>query len=441
MSDLLLSAALIARDEEASIGDCLASLDGVVDEIVVYDTGSHDATVALARQAGARVIEGVWEDDFALARNRALDACRGRWVLSLDADEWLEDPAGAPRTIRDRLATVDGDVSGVAPLIVNLSGTRRAPVRPDTGFTPVRLLRRDAMRWAGRIHELPEPTGAARALEQWLDVVIVHAGYLADVWDERDKASRNLRLAQMEDPDGAKAWFEVARALQVAGRTEDALVAYAAASRAPDAEPFLVRACAEKSARLRLSLGDLDGARTDAAEVRALTPHRGVADVLDAELAIRGGEPERAVHLLDGVRDYQDTFVLTTAAEVSALRALALVLTGAADNGAMEAARAVRGEPDLAEAWFVVAVAADRGAASAPDLAAAEVAPSHLVPALGRVLALEDLHADRLAEALWRAHTGEPAMTAAAGLLAGRLTGERGRTWSARALGSDRAVS
>ena len=114
MSDLLLSAALIARDEEASIRDCLASLDGVVDEIVVYDTGSRDATVALARTAGARVIEGAWQDDFALARNRALDACRGRWVLSIDADEWLEDRAAAAAAIRPRLAALDNDVAGVA---------------------------------------------------------------------------------------------------------------------------------------------------------------------------------------------------------------------------------------------------------------------------------------------------------------------------------------
>src|SRR5262249_52440707 len=181
---------------------CIASLDGVVDEVVVYDTGSRDATTTLARQAGARVVDGEWHEDFARARNEALAACRGRWVLSIDADEWFEDPAAAATTIRSRLAALGDDVAGIAPLIVNLSGTRSAPVRPDAGFTPVRLLRRDAMCWTGRVHEIPEPTGAARALQQWLDVVIVHAGYLTDVWDERDKAERNLRLAQMEDPDG-----------------------------------------------------------------------------------------------------------------------------------------------------------------------------------------------------------------------------------------------
>ncbi|HZP31093.1 MAG TPA: glycosyltransferase family 2 protein [Acidimicrobiia bacterium] len=436
MSDLLLSAALITRDEEGFVAACLHSLDGVVDEVVVYDTGSSDATVEIARAAGARVLEGDWHDDFALARNRALDACHGRWVLSIDADEWLEDPEHAAPTIRSRLAAMAGDVAGVAPLVVNLSGTLRAPVRPDAGFNPVRLIRRGAMRWTGRVHEIPEPTGGARACERWHDVVILHAGYLTDVWGDRDKADRNLRLAQMEDPDGAKAWFEVARAMHVAGRPQDALAAYAAAARAPDAEPLVVRSCAEKAARIRLTQGDVDGARAAAAELRAATPYTGVADVLDAEIAIAAGDPERAVALLDGVHDYQDTFVLTTAAEVAALRGLALVLSGRARAGALEAARAVRDDPGLAEAWFAVAVAADRGDPSAPALAAAEVAPSHLVPALGRVLALEDPHAERIAEALWRRHAGEPAMLAAAGLLARRLPRERAPAWAARANGS-----
>jgi tetratricopeptide (TPR) repeat protein len=438
---MLLSGALITRDEEASIEECLASLDAVVDEVVVYDTGSRDATVERARRAGARVIEGEWADDFALARNRALAACRGRWVLSIDADERIEEPGRAGLVIRERLNAVPADVVGVAPQIVNLSGTRRAPVRPAAGFSPVRLFRRDAMRWSGRVHEIPRPTGAATAQERWLDVVIVHAGYLSDVWDERDKAGRNLRLAQMEDPDGAKAWFEVARAMQVAGRLEDALTAYTAAASADDAEPLVVRTCAEKSARIRLSLGDVPGARSAAAELRAATPYAGVADVLDAELAVASGEPARAVRLLDGVSDYQDTFVLTTAAEIAALRALALVLAGDARAGAVQAAAAVREQPDLADAWFAVAVAADRGAPDAPHLAAAALAPSHLVPALGRVLALEPPHADRIAESLWQEHSEQPAMHAAARLLADRIDGERARTWSDRANGSTAAVN
>ena len=51
----MLSLSMIVRDEEARLGECLASVQGFADELVVVDTGSTDATVAIAEAAGARV--------------------------------------------------------------------------------------------------------------------------------------------------------------------------------------------------------------------------------------------------------------------------------------------------------------------------------------------------------------------------------------------------
>ena len=90
---VLLSACLIVKDEEKALPECLASLDRLVDEVVVYDTGSTDATVELARRAGARVIEGYWDDDFGRARNASLEQCRGEWILWIDADERFVCPS------------------------------------------------------------------------------------------------------------------------------------------------------------------------------------------------------------------------------------------------------------------------------------------------------------------------------------------------------------
>ena len=84
-----LSVAMIVRDEEATLGDTLASIRHVVDEIVVIDTGSVDRSREVARQAGARVIEHEWNDDFSAARNVAWSAVRGTWVLWIDAGERL----------------------------------------------------------------------------------------------------------------------------------------------------------------------------------------------------------------------------------------------------------------------------------------------------------------------------------------------------------------
>ncbi len=80
-----VSACIIARDEALSLPCCLASV-AFCDEIVLVDSGSIDATTAIARAAGARVIEQAWLG-FAAQRNVALDHATGAWVLEVDADE------------------------------------------------------------------------------------------------------------------------------------------------------------------------------------------------------------------------------------------------------------------------------------------------------------------------------------------------------------------
>jgi tetratricopeptide (TPR) repeat protein len=84
-----LSLCAIVKNEEKFLPRCLASVEDVVDEIIVLDTGSTDKTVEIAEQAGAKVYHFSWCDDFAAARNEALKYVRGEWVLVLDADEVL----------------------------------------------------------------------------------------------------------------------------------------------------------------------------------------------------------------------------------------------------------------------------------------------------------------------------------------------------------------
>ena len=96
----LLGASLIVRDEAGALPACLAALAGWVDEIVVYDTGSVDDSVEVARRAGATVIRGDWQDDFAAARNAALTHGSSSWVLVVDADERaVADPVALRRLL------------------------------------------------------------------------------------------------------------------------------------------------------------------------------------------------------------------------------------------------------------------------------------------------------------------------------------------------------
>jgi tetratricopeptide (TPR) repeat protein len=86
-ADRDVSLCMIVKDEQRHLAACLQSVKGLVDEIVVADTGSADRSRDIATAFGARVIEVPWEADFARARNAALAAASRRWVLVLDADE------------------------------------------------------------------------------------------------------------------------------------------------------------------------------------------------------------------------------------------------------------------------------------------------------------------------------------------------------------------
>ncbi len=85
----MISLAMIVKNEESRIRRAIQSVRSCVDEIVVVDTGSTDKTMDLAREMGARVLERPFDGDFSAARNVSLDACRGDWILVLDADEFF----------------------------------------------------------------------------------------------------------------------------------------------------------------------------------------------------------------------------------------------------------------------------------------------------------------------------------------------------------------
>src|SRR5436190_22371274 len=86
-----LSLCMIVKNESKHLANCLESVDGVVDEIIIVDTGSTDNTIEIAEKYGAKVFHYKWHDDFGAARNEALKYASGDWVLVLDADEVLSD--------------------------------------------------------------------------------------------------------------------------------------------------------------------------------------------------------------------------------------------------------------------------------------------------------------------------------------------------------------
>ena len=84
---MLLSAYLITLNEAEHLDEVLQALRGV-DEIVLVDSGSTDATLDLARRHGARIVHQDWLG-FSKQKAFAMSLCQGEWVLSMDGDEVL----------------------------------------------------------------------------------------------------------------------------------------------------------------------------------------------------------------------------------------------------------------------------------------------------------------------------------------------------------------
>ena len=188
----MLSLSMIVRDEAAQIEDCLRSVQGFADELVVVDTGSSDDTVARARALGARVEQIPWPGDFAPARNQALQWVSGDWVLVLDADERLRPEAWAP--LRALMAQPD-------VLLINLLRQERGAVQSPYSNVSRLFRRHPAIQWSRAYHSMVDDSVAELLQREphWRiadcpEPALLHDGYRPELLAQGNKAQR-LRAA------------------------------------------------------------------------------------------------------------------------------------------------------------------------------------------------------------------------------------------------------
>jgi glycosyltransferase involved in cell wall biosynthesis len=212
-----VSAALIVRNEERLLEQCLASLHGHVDEVVVVDTGSEDGTREIARSHDARVHEIAWPHDFAAARNFSVEQARGDWILFLDADDRLHVPDGV------RLSALLDEPRWAA-----------AAVKVDwkRGFTPgtqLRLFRNDPrIRFRGVVHESVDDAVEAVCRADGLEVGItpvriMHLGYEGDRTRKHRRNLPLLRRAAAGEPGRPFYWAHLAETLAALGEIDEAV--------------------------------------------------------------------------------------------------------------------------------------------------------------------------------------------------------------------------
>jgi len=288
---------MIVKNEQPFLDGCLSSLRGIVDEIVIVDTGSTDASLEIAAAHGARVIHYAWHDDFAAARNVGLDAAQGDWILYIDADERLVD------TSRETLrAGLQAQSVFAARPFFRIASNR-------TFCREYRLFRNDPrLRFKGAMHETIVPD--LEALQRDIGALVidsparlVHLGYDGDMTAKWRRNLPLLRASVVRDPGRIYYWNDLADTLFGLGEFDKALAVVEQALARPEPVDRIghVMRSALLATHARLLLQRGGDALPSIEHGLALTPSNWSLIFLRAKAVIEAGRPADAVPDLEAL--------------------------------------------------------------------------------------------------------------------------------------------
>ncbi len=150
-----ISLCMIVRDEEAVLSRCLDSVLGLVDEIIIVDTGSIDDTKAIAERYTEKVFDFEWIDDFSAARNASFERASCDYCLWLDADDVLLSSE------REKFARLKAELDSSTDMVMlpyHVGFDERGNV--SFSYYRERIIRNSPdYRWKGAVHEAIAPAG------------------------------------------------------------------------------------------------------------------------------------------------------------------------------------------------------------------------------------------------------------------------------------------
>jgi glycosyltransferase involved in cell wall biosynthesis len=218
-----LSQCMIVKNEEKNIERALSWAKEIAFEQIVVDTGSTDRTVEIAESLGAKVFHFEWINDFAAAKNFAIEKARGNWIAFLDADEYFTEEH--TQRLKKHLKNIQREN---ASQNVGILECRILQLRDNGEVFLVNLQRRvfrnNGTRYVGRIHEQIEPPQGqyVRLIE---DIEIMHTGYTQEAITSTNKQQRNIDLLREElerNPDNATIKGYLADSLLLNTQDQDA---------------------------------------------------------------------------------------------------------------------------------------------------------------------------------------------------------------------------
>lgn len=192
----LISLCMIVKDEEKVISRCLDSVQGLVDEIIIIDTGSVDKTKTVARRYTNHVYDFEWINDFSAARNESLRYATGKWILVLDADEYMNssDIEGLITDLRATPTDKDSLKSFMLP-IHNFTGHTVDPSRVMISQGVRIFENQKGIYYSNPIHE--QVTSDHRKITfNNLPYPVFHDGYTEIRVESHNKTERNLSILE-----------------------------------------------------------------------------------------------------------------------------------------------------------------------------------------------------------------------------------------------------
>ena len=207
---MLLSAALIVKNEEAHLERCLKSLCQLLPQIVILDTGSNDKTVDIAKKYTNLVYHQKWQNNFALHRNKSFSYCTSEWIIQIDADEELCFlPNGTPEMLLEFLKKLPENINAIG---LPMKDWRESQKEYVAELDLVRIFRRNTVTWKRRIHNEAIYGGETAYFPM---AYIKHYGYDLNENQKKAKAKRTITLLLKsieEDPDDFDSLFYLAQA-------------------------------------------------------------------------------------------------------------------------------------------------------------------------------------------------------------------------------------
>lgn len=302
-----LSVCMIVRDEEKVLRRCLDSLPRDVDELVIVDTGSTDATKAIAAEYTDKVYSFAWTGSFSDARNYAQSRASGEWILVLDADEFI-DEGELQRAIAE-LKELPPEVDALRTLIYNFTGERGESLAQHESL---RLYRnRPYIRFIRRIHEQLKKESGELVIGK-SSLVIYHSGYLKKTVEDKNKHERNLPLLEKEmaNSENAFDYFNLGNEYYGKQQYEKALEMFQKAyMKKPSIEYHWVPLCVVNIVETLKKLNQIGEALAVIEDAEKIWPQAGDFPYLRAHCLLQEKRDDDArLELLELVRD-QDKYV------------------------------------------------------------------------------------------------------------------------------------